>query len=224
MKKLLFLLVILFPVCIYAQYAGGTFSGKNYVLSGESEIILKNGESVTCKDKIDGTKLGKTDIDYKDVDYIRLIKTNMSGFSKANGTTYKYVNIKNKPRLVLILAKSPKVSFYKERPKMTGGGYNAIGHFQPHGETYKVFMVKNGEENAQEVDFGKNMKNIAKIFPDCPRLIQYQKIKELRSLLSLQGIAYIYNNNCSNASPEDIKSDTEAISKIILEKYDKANK
>ncbi len=217
-QKILFLFIILFPTIVSAQHAGGTFSGKSYVLMGESEIILKNGEKVICKDKIDGTKLGKTDIDYKDVDYIRLIKTNLKGFSKTNGTTYKYVNIKNKPQLVLIIEESPKISFYKERSQMVGGGY-FMGHFQPNSETFKVFLVRNGEENAQEVDFGKNKKNIAKIFPDCPRLSQYQKDKELRSLLSFEGIIYIYNNNCSDASPEDIKSDTDAISKIITEKY-----
>ena len=198
------------------EYAGGTFAGKNYVLMGESEIVLKTGEKVITTDKIDGTKLGKTDIDYKDVDYICLIKTSLrgGGFEKANGSKYKYIDIKNKPQLVQIIYESPKISFYQERPKMTGGGYDAVGNFQQHGQTAKTFMLNNADGSVKEIDLGKNGKNIPKIFSDCPRLIQYQKDKNMRSLLSLVGIVYIYNNNCTEASPEDMQDDSEAIEKI----------
>lgn len=70
-------------------------------------------------------------------------------------------------------------------------------------------MVKDGEKNAQKVDFGKNWKKLANFFPDAPRLAQYQKDKELCKLLSLKRITDIYNNDCSDASPEEIKNETK---------------
>ncbi len=215
MKKLSFLLFILFiPFYTYAQYEGGSYASKSYVLLGETEIVLKNGQKVMCQDKIAGTKLGNTDIDYKDVDYIRLVKTKLTAYSKMDGSIFKFIIVKDKPQLVLVIVESPNLSFYKERPKTHGGGSNAIGVYQPFTDTYDVFMIKNGE--TKKVDFGDNWKNMKKIFPDCPRLIQYQQDKQLRkSLAFYEVIVYLYNN-CAEASPDDLKKDKYAIDKIVL--------
>lgn len=40
---------------------------------------------------------------------------------------YEFIRLKNKPQLVIILEETVGLSFYVERPKMTGGGYNTIG-------------------------------------------------------------------------------------------------
>lgn len=197
MKRLFFYLIIFIPSVLFAQHPGGTFSGSDYVLMGETEIVLKDGSKISCKDKIDGTEIGKTNIDYKDVDHIRLVKTSLRGFESHDGFIYKYITVKDKPKLVNLIIETPELSFYQERPKMTGGGYNAIGLFQSHGQKHKLFMIKDGAENAVEVNFGKNFKNIAKLFPDCPKLIHYQKDKELRKELTLTMICSIYNGNCN---------------------------
>lgn len=196
MKKLFFCLIIFIPSILLAQHAGGTFSGSDYVLLGETEIVLKDSSKISCKDKIDGIDIGKTNIDYEDVAYIRLVKTSLRGYESHNGSIYKYIIVKNKPKLVNLIIETPGLSFYQERPKMTGGGYNAIGIFQSHGQKHKLFMIKNGAEDATEVDFGKNFKNIGKLFPDCPELLNYQKDKELRKRLTLTMICAIYNENC----------------------------
>lgn len=197
MKRLLFYVFVLIPSVLFGQHAGGTFSGSDYVLIGETEIVLKDGSKISCTDKIDGTEIGKTNIDYKDVDYILLVKTSLRGFESHNGSIYKYIIIKNKPKLVNSIIETPKLSFYQERPKMTGGGYNAIGLYQTDGQKHRLFMIKDGAENAVEVKFGKNFKNIAKLFPDCPLLIRYQKDKKLRKELTLTMICSIYNGNCN---------------------------
>lgn len=217
MKTTLILLFLTICLFMKAQHPGGGFSGKSYVLHGETEIILKDGSKVTCKDRINGVDIGKTNIDYKNVDHIRLIKTSLKGFERANGSIYKFIRFKNKPQLVRVLEETPRLSFYVERPKMTGGGYNAIGQFQPHGvSARKIFMVKSGSDEAQIFDTGKNGKNIPILFPECPRLKQYQADNELRKMLSLLGIAYIYNNsNCEEANLKDIEKDKEGIDAYI---------
>lgn len=197
MKRLFFYLIIFIPSVLSAQHAGGTFSGSDFVLMGETEIVLKDSSKISSKDKIDGIKIGKTNIDYNDVAYIRLVKTSLRGFESSNGSIYKYITVKNKPKLVKPIIETPKLSFYQERPKMTGGGYNAIGIFQPDGQKTKLFMIKDGAENAEEANFGKNFGNIPKLFPDCPKLLQYQKDKELRKQLTLTLICNIYNENCN---------------------------
>lgn len=205
MKNLLTFFLLIIPLILCAQHPGGGFSGKDYVLHGESEIVLKDGTKVICKNRINGTKIGKTNINYKDVDYIRLVKTSLRGFEFANGATYKFITVKNKPQLVKIVIETPRLSFYRERPKMTGGGHNALGQFQPHGVTNgKMFVIKDNNENAETLD-GKNMD---KLFSDCPRLIQYYNDKQLNEKLTIEKLAYIYNKgNCKEATEAEIQKE-----------------
>lgn len=211
-------LFFIIPLVINAQHPGGSFSGKSYVLYGETEIVLKDSSKVICHDKIDGTKLGKTGIDYKNVDRIRLVKTSLKGFNSANGTIYKFVQVKNKPQLVKILIETPRVSFYQERPKMTGGGHNALGQFQAHGVSDgKLFITKNNSEEALELYADK----ITKLFSDCPRLIQFQKDKELRKKLTLRRIGYIYNVDCKEATEEDIEKEDHAFNEYVVSQENK---
>ncbi len=84
MKKLLLFLIIFTPSILLAQYPGSTFSKEGWVLVGETEIVLKDGSKVSCHDKIKNTTIGKTDIDYANVDYIRLVKTKLRGFESHN--------------------------------------------------------------------------------------------------------------------------------------------
>lgn len=205
MRLSLFILISLFSSFAYGQHPRSDFSSKSYVLCGESEIVLKNGDRIKNQDKISGTKIGKTDINYEDVDYICLIKSSLKGYSSSNGSFYKYISIKNKPRLVKIVIESPKLSFYKERPKATGGGYNAIGLYQSPGTNSKTYMIKNADKNAQEVNFGRNFKNLAKLFPECPQLSQSRKEISQSPLNSFQMIIDIYNNDCLNISSNKSK-------------------
>lgn len=226
MKKILLLLItISLPVILYAQHPRGSFSGKNYVLQAETEITLKDGSKISCKDKIDGIKIGKTNVDYKDVDYIRIVKVKGWGWKQANGTTYKYITIDNEPQLVRILVESPKLSFYMERPIMTGGGYNGNGTKQHDSGTYKVFMIKDTNDEIKELNytnikkFVPNVedlflgKELINLFPDCPRLIQYQKDMDMKDLLSIPNIVYIYNNSCSEANSEEMEVDKKEMIK-----------
>lgn len=221
MKKGILILVILFPFALHAQFAGW---GRDFILNGEMEIVLKDGSRIHCNDVINGVKnTGNTGLDYRDIDYIFLIKTNVKGYTRYNRTLYKYINFKNKPKLVQVRLESPKLSFYRECPKMTGGAPDALGVFQPHGYTFRTFIVKSGDENASVLVLGKRRQNIPQIFPECKRLIQYQKDKSMRPYLSLEGIIYIYNGNCTEATPQDMENDKKAIKeaeqKSILEKY-----
>ncbi len=79
---------------------------------------------------------------------------------------------------------------------MTGGGYNSVGAFQPHGSIYTRFMIRNGNSKVEKVDFGKKYKKIAKIFSDCPKFLEYQKNRKLRRKLNLEKICEIYNESC----------------------------
>lgn len=225
MKTILFAMFLL-PTLLFAQGPRGSFSSKDFALKGGIEIVLKSGEKIPCKEKVDGTKIGKTDIDYKDVDYIRLIKAGGWGWKSADETIYKYIIVKNKPLLVRVLIESPKLSFYLERPVMTGGGY-AGNVRQPDSGKYTVYVKKYTEEKlhklyytrvnsfvpkAKELNIGKGISNI---LSDCPRLIQYQKDKNMKSLLSFVSIAYLYNeNNCNEATPEEMAVDKKAIEEL----------
>lgn len=121
MKKILLAIIVFLPSVLLAQHARGTFGSSNYLLMGETEIVLKDGNRVSCSENIDGTKIGDTDIDYKDVDHIRLIKTRVTGHDSQNGSIYKYLTIKNKPKLVKVIIETPMLSFYQERPKTKRG-------------------------------------------------------------------------------------------------------
>lgn len=194
MKKLLLSFMLFIPVLLMAQHPGGGFSGSDYVLMGETQIVLKDGSSVTCKDNVDGVKIGKTNIDYKDVDHILLVKTKLSGFDAHNGSIYKYITVKGKPKLVCLIVETPNLSFYQERPKMTGGGNPTSASYRPDGQKSNFFMIKDASEEADKVDFGKNYSNLDKIFPNCPRFVEYQKDKELRKELTFSKICEIYND------------------------------
>lgn len=221
MQRTLSFIIILFPLFLGAQHPRGSFSGKNYVLHAETEIVLKDGTKVQCKDKIDGVKIGKTKIDYNDVDYIRIIKAKGYGWKSSNETTYKYIIIKDQPQLVRILVESPKLSFYLERPIMTGGGYNGAGMRQKDGGRFKVFMVKDTDTKVHELDYIDLKSFVPKaedfllgkvlldFFPDCPRLIQYYNNKKKRNQLSLPVISSIYNENCNEETLEDVKTEEE---------------
>lgn len=96
MKKqlffLLFTVVTSFP--LFAQFPGSTHSGNGWHLRGECEITMKNGEKIQFDGKIKNTEIEGSGIDYKDVDFITLVKTFYTGaFQRFNGTVYRYVNL-----------------------------------------------------------------------------------------------------------------------------------
>ena len=230
MKKILFLSLLILPVILFAQHPRGSFSGKNFVLHGEMEIVLKDGSIVKNKDKVDGTKIGKTNIDYKDVDYIHLIKTK-SGYKKAHETIYKYITVKGEPQLVRVLIESPQLSYYLERPIKSATVYNQGARITNSGK-FTVFLKKGDSDELMEMYYNPNTnfvpfpheltigKNIADFFPECPKLIQYQNDKELKDWLTLEASVYLYKKGCQEATPEEMEADL-AVMKEMYKKHQK---
>lgn len=216
MKKqlffLLFTVVTSFP--LFAQFPGSTHSGNGWHLRGECEITMKNGEKIQFDGKIKNTEIEGSGIDYKDVDFITLVKTFYTGaFQRFNGTVYRYVNIKDKPCLLQIRAEYPRCSFYTNRPHSGTGSQTGLEMLED------LFMIKDGAKSAVKVQLGANYKNIKTLFPDCPRLIQYQKDKTMRGRLSYRGIAYLYSNSCTEAMTEDEKlRDFEILGNLVNQK------
>lgn len=217
MKIQLFMLLLAVTTSpLFAQSPGGTYSGNGWHLNGECEITMKSGEKIQYNGKIKNTEIEGLSIGYADVDYITLVKTVFTGsFERFNGTRYRFVNIKDKPYLLQIRAEYPKCSIYTNRPHSGTGTQAHLNMLED------FFMIKNGAKNAVKVKFGIDWKNIKNLFPDCPRLIQYQKDKMMRSKLSYKGIAYIYSYNCAeNATEEEKLRDLETLQTLLLKSPD----
>lgn len=222
MKKITLLIFFLLPIIMQAQHAGGNLASKDYILYGETEVVMKDGTKITCTDKINGTKIGKTDIDYQDVDYIVLVKTITTGHSSHNGNRYKYVPIgKNKVRLMLIINESDKLSLYQQRPTLTGGGLGPSGHVKSDGQHSVYYMIRDGNPIAIKVDLGNKLKKVSKYFQDCPRVLKHIQNKESQFFLDKYNIIsnfrflkFLYNKGCDDPSPQEIKEDLDEYYKI----------
>lgn len=230
-KLLLFIISILYFGTINAQSPKGTFGSKGYDLKGKKEIVMKDGKTIICEEDITDTKIGCENIDFKEVDYIRLIETTVEKFDYYNGEKFRYVPIgKGKYRLMHVVAESPELSFYTERPEMKGGLMNPGGRTSKIVEEHTVvqcYMMKEGDTEAQKIKLGYNWKNIGKLFPECTRLITYQKNKEFRdnairdnAEINLKVIFYIYNKGCEDVDETEVKKDIELIQKMRKEIFD----
>lgn len=229
MRIIFFLFVFFVSVSLFAQHPRGSFSGKNYVLHGDMEIVLKDGRIVKNKNKVDGKKIGKTNIDYSEVDYIHVIKAK-SGYKKANETIYKYITVKGEPQLVRVLIESPKLSYYLERPVSITTVYNQGARITKSGK-FTVFLKKGDSEELMELYYNPNTnfvpfpheltigKNIADFFSECPRFIQYQQDKEIISWLTLEASVYLYARSCEEATPEEREADL-AVMKEMYRKHE----
>lgn len=218
MKKLILFLGLFISLNLSAQYPRGDFASKDYVLMGDTEIVMKDGTVVKCSDKVSGKTIGKTNIDFKDVDYIRLIKTNMRTYEGFNGSIYKYIPIaKNKYQFMLVVTQTPEIAIYEERPLVTGTGQMN----SPHGLKKTYFIKKAEDDFAQKINIGKKWKNAHKYFPDCPRILQHQKDKVSQKVFKKRSISanlsmliYIYRNGCQEATPEELEKERRLFSQF----------
>jgi hypothetical protein len=214
MKKLLFMLLLTTAaISVFSQMPGGSYQRKGWELQGECEITMTSGEKRMFNGKIKNTEFeGDIAVDYLDVASITLVRTSIKPLLKVNsldrynGSRFKYVYIDGKHHLLQIYAEDTGCSIYCGRH-----------YYQGNVTRRDHYMIRDGAEHAIKVDFGMYWKNIKKIFPGCPRLIQYQKDKQMRLYLSYKGIAYIYSHNCETPTDEEKRRDTEIMDQLLLD-------
>jgi len=191
----------IFLLAAFALSSLCLLQAQSFLLEGELSIYLKNGEVLTGKYKIAGTKIkDPSNISYQDIDSI-----------KQGWKLYEYVKVsKNEVNLLIVKYKSDKLTFYEGRPQdavhsspmYIGGKW--VGSV-PNGEvvtTYNHYMLKEGMD--YPIRFigtsRQNEKLVEKYFSDCPVLMNALKDKKKRENINSFTIFKIYTDGCVDTS------------------------